>query len=35
MPNSWSFLRKKDPEDRNLLAEDEYTMLEKYLNGLI
>jgi pectate lyase len=37
MPDDWeekNGLNKTDPEDRNHLAPDGYTMLEKYLNGL-
>ncbi|MEJ2545925.1 MAG: hypothetical protein P8Y99_17830 [Calditrichaceae bacterium] len=35
MPDDWentNNLNKNDPEDRNLIASDGYTMLEKYLN---
>ncbi len=38
MPDAWedeNNLDKKDPEDRNTLAPDGYTMLEKYINSLL
>jgi pectate lyase len=38
MTDSWeddNGLNKNDPEDRNNVGSDGYTMLEKYLNGLI
>jgi hypothetical protein len=37
MPNDWELvkgLNKDDPTDRNIIAADGYTMLEKYLNGI-
>jgi pectate lyase len=37
MPDEWdeqNGLNKKDPEDRNKIAADGYTMLEKYLNSI-
>jgi hypothetical protein len=37
MPDDWeekNKLNKKDPSDRNKIAEDGYTMLEKYMNSL-
>jgi hypothetical protein len=37
MPDAWedqNKLNKKDPSDRNKIAEDGYTMLEKYMNSL-
>lgn len=37
MPDVWEDeykLNKNDPEDRNLIAQDGHTMLEKYLNSL-
>ena len=38
MPDSWerdNKLNPNDPDDRNEVAADGYTMLEKYLNSLI
>lgn len=38
MPDAWEDeqnLDKKDPNDRNAVAPDGYTMLEKYLNSII
>ena len=38
MPDSWeqkNKLNKENPDDRNTLAPDGYTMLEKYLNSII
>ena len=38
MPDRWednNGLNKNDPEDRNNVGSDGYTMLEKYLNSLI
>ena len=37
MPDDWeinSGLDPRDPTDRNLVADDGCTMLEKYLNGI-
>jgi len=37
MPDDWedaNNLDKKDPEDRNTIANDGYTMLEKYINSI-
>jgi hypothetical protein len=37
MPNEWEIAHKlnpNDPDDRNLVGSDGYTMLEKYLNSL-
>jgi pectate lyase len=37
MPDEWeekNGLNKEDPEDRNLLGADGYTMLEHYLNSI-
>jgi pectate lyase len=37
MPDAWedaNNLDKEDPDDRNMIADDGYTMLEKYLNGI-
>ena len=38
MPDAWedkNILDKDNPDDRNIIAADGYTMLEKYLNSLI
>jgi hypothetical protein len=38
MPDDWEDkhkLDKNNPEDRNTIASDGYTMLEKYLNSII
>ena len=38
MPDEWETkngLNKNNPDDRNKVAEDGYTMLEKYLNSII
>lgn len=38
MPDEWedkNKLDKNDPDDRNLIADDGYTMLEKYLNSIL
>jgi pectate lyase len=38
MPDQWertNGLNPNDPSDRNKLADDGYTMLENYLNGLV
>jgi len=38
MPDDWELAKKLDPmnaDDRNLIAPDGYTMLEKYINGLV
>lgn len=37
IPDDWETdrgLDPDDPDDRNVIAEDGYTMLEKYLNSL-
>ena len=37
MPDSWedkNGLDKKNPNDRNVIAPDGYTMLENYMNGI-
>jgi len=38
MPDTWEIansLDPNDPSDRNIVATDGYTMLEKYINGLV
>ncbi len=38
MPDVWEIenhLNKDDPNDRNIIAKDGYTMLEKYLNSIV
>ena len=38
MPDAWELKNKLNPnnaEDRNVLAKNDYTMLEEYLNGIL
>jgi len=37
MPDDWedeNHLNKEDPDDRNAIASDGFTMLEKYINNI-